>query len=229
MTGWDGIPVREIVASWFGAAVLIDNDVNAMAVGEQSVSFPGVSDVLVLKIGTGVGAGIISGGRVLRGASGAAGDIGHTWADASGIRTDRPECRCGKRGCVEAYAGGWALARDLSRESGRAVDVDGVVDLLHAGDTTAVRLARDGGRILGASLATAVSLLNPAVVVLGGQIAAAADEHLLAGLRERIYSRALPLATRDLPIVISGLWPDGGIRGLTSMIAEFVLSATPTD
>jgi predicted NBD/HSP70 family sugar kinase len=223
MTGWEGIPVRDIVSSWFDAPVHVDNDVNAMAVGEQSANLRGASDLLVVKVGTGVGCGIIADGHVLRGASGAAGDIGHTWADTGGIRRDPPECRCGKRGCVEAYAGGWALARNLSTEFRRAITVDAVVELLRTGDSTAVRLARDGGRVLGASLATAVSLLNPSAVVLGGQVAAAAGEHLLAGLRERVYARSLPLATRNLPIQLSSLWPDAGIRGLATGVADMIL------
>lgn len=223
MTGWHGVPVRDLVTEWFDSAVLVDNDVNAMAVGELTASYPNATDLLVVKVGTGVGAGIISDGRVLRGAAGAAGDLGHTWADPTGIRSDVPECRCGKRGCVEAYVGGWAIARDLSREHGTERTVSGVVDLLRAGDSAAIRLTRDAGRILGASLATAVSLLNPSAVVLGGQIAAVAGEHLLAGLRERIYARALPLATRDLPIQVSTLWPNAGVHGLASGIADVVL------
>jgi predicted NBD/HSP70 family sugar kinase len=228
MTGWEGFPVRDVVSSWFAAPVLVDNDVNAMAVGEQSALLQGTSDLLVVKIGTGVGCGIITDGHVVRGAQGAAGDIGHTWADTGDIRRDPPACRCGKRGCVEAYAGGWALARDLSAQFGRTITVDSVVELLRAGDPTAVRLVRDGGRILGASLATAVSLLNPSAVVLGGQVAAAAGEHLLAGLRERIYARSLPLATRDLSIQLSSLWPEAGIKGLATGVADMILAHRAT-
>ena len=105
-----------------------------------------------------------------------------TWADAAGIRTDVPECRCGKRGCVESYCGGWAI------------------------------------------VATAVSLLNPSAVVLGGQVAAAAREHLSAGLRERIYARSLPLAIRDLTIDVSTLWPNAGVQGLARGVADLVFS-----
>lgn len=225
MTGWDGVPVRDILAGWFDTPVLIDNDANAMAVGEQTVAFPGTGDLLVVKVGTGVGAGIISGGRVLRGTSGAAGDIGHTWAEPpSG--TEVPDCRCGKRSCLEAYVGGWAIARQLSRELDREVDVDAVVDLLSISDPAAVRAVRDAGIILGSSLATAVSLLNPSAIVLGGQVAAAAGDHLLAGVRERIYTRSLPLAIRDLPIEVSKLWPDAGVYGLAHGIADVVLGDT---
>lgn len=226
MTGWDGFPVRDTVTGWFNCPVLVDNDVNAMAVGEQSATSPAASDLLVVKVGTGVGSGIISGGRVLRGVSGAAGDIGHTWADTGPLHGDPPECRCGKHGCVEAYVGGWAIARDLGAELGRPVDVDTVVDLLDAGEQITVRLVREAGRILGASLATAVSLLNPMAVVLGGQVAAAAGEHLLSGLRERIYARSLPLATRGLDIRTSTLGRDAGVHGLAKDITDVVLAGT---
>jgi predicted NBD/HSP70 family sugar kinase len=226
MTGWDGVPVREIVSDWFDCPVLVDNDVNAMAVGEQATRVPSVSDMLVVKIGTGVGCGIISDGRVLRGGAGAAGDIGHTWADAESRGDAPPDCRCGKRGCVEAYAGGWAIARDLVAERGEPVDVNDVVDLLRMGDPTTVRLVRDAGRVLGASLATAVSLLNPSAVVLSGQVAVAAGDHLLAGLRERVYTRALPLATRHLDISVSTMWPDSGVTGLAYSIADVVMSTS---
>ena len=121
MTGWHGFPVRETLQDWYGCPVLVENDVNAMAVGEL-IHLPTPTDeFLVVKVGTGVGCGIVSGGRVIRGAAGSAGDIGHTAADTTGVRTETVDCRCGKRGCVETYAGGWALARDLSddRESRR--------------------------------------------------------------------------------------------------------------
>ena len=226
MTGWHGFPVRDTLSGWFGCPVLVENDANAMAMGELAVAFPAATDLLVVKVGTGVGCGIISGGEVVRGAAGAAGDIGHTWADVGGGQTAAPECRCGKRGCVEAYAGGWALARDVGAALGRDVSVEEVVELLVAGDAVAVRLVRDAGRVLGASLATAVSLLNPAAVVLSGQIAVAAGEHLLAGLRERIYARALPLATRQVSISISELWPDSGVHGLAREIGDLVLSGS---
>lgn len=222
MTGWDGVPVRDLVSGWFDTPVLVDNDVNAMAVGEWTVG-GGRRDLLVVKVGTGVGCGIVSGGRVLRGASGAAGDIGHTWADAEGSGP-RPLCRCGKTGCVEAYVGGWALARDLGEVLGRDITVDTFVEHVASGDPAAVALVRDAGLVLGASIASAVSLLNPGAVVLGGQVVSAAGDHLLAGVRERVYSRALPLATRDLPLTVSSLWPDAGIHGLAAGIAEVVLS-----
>lgn len=224
MTGWHGFPVRETLKDWYGSPVLVENDVNAMAVGEL-VNLPTPSDdLLVVKVGTGTGCGIVSGGHVMRGSAGAAGDIGHTAADTSGVHKGPVACRCGKRGCVEAYTGGWALARDLEEAHGHAVSVNDVVDLLEGGDPTASRLVSDAGLVLGASLATAVSLLNPSALVLSGQIAVAAGDHLLSSVRERVYARALPLATRNLDIKISSLWPDSGVHGLAHEVGELVLS-----
>lgn len=226
MTGWHAFPVKDTLQEWYACPVLVDNDVNAMAVGELEAFSSETRDLLVVKVGTGIGCGIVSGGQVVRGAAGSAGDIGHTAADANGVRTGPVDCRCGKRDCVEAYTGGWALARDLEAELGRSVSVDDVVDLLGRGDPAALRLVDDAGRILGASLATAVSLLNPSAVVLSGQIAIAAEHHLLTSVRERIYTRALPLATRTLDISISGLWPDSGVHGLARQVGELVLSSS---
>jgi predicted NBD/HSP70 family sugar kinase len=224
MTGWHQFPVRETLQDWYGCPVLVENDVNAMAVGELHALPTPTDEFLVVKVGTGIGCGIVSGGRIVRGAAGSAGDIGHTAADTTGVRTETVDCRCGKRGCVETYAGGWALARDLSENRGHAVSVNDVVDLLERGDPTASRMVGDAGLIIGASLATAVSLLNPSAVVLSGQVAVAAGDHLLSSVRERIYARALPLATRNLEICVSSLWPDSGVHGLAHEVGEVVLS-----
>jgi len=225
MTGWDGVVVPRLVQRRFDVPVLVENDVNAMAAGERAQCHPDVDDLFFLKVGTGVGSGVVSNGRVVRGAQGAAGDIGHTWADPvdDGVRpAPRPLCRCGKTGCLEAYASGWAMVEQLA-ESGHPVgSVDGLLLALRDGDRHAVAAVRAAGRVLGAGVAQAVSMLNPSVVVVGGQLAAA-DEHLLAGIRERVAQRSLPLATRDLQIVRSQLDGDAGVAGLAAGIAERVL------
>lgn len=212
MTGWDGTNIPSAMRDQFGPLVFVDNDVNAMVMGERAARYPAVDDLLLVKVGTGVGAGIIANGRTLRGAQGAAGDLGHIRADVSDD-VDPPLCRCGQLGCVEAYAGGWAIMRDLTAAGRQVHSVDDVVAAVHNGDPLATRLVRDAGRILGASVADAVGLLNPAVIVIAGQLSGA-GEHLLAGIRERIYSRSLPLAMRDLHIAASDLDGDSGVRGL---------------
>jgi predicted NBD/HSP70 family sugar kinase len=222
MSGWD----RFDIPGWFGrhytCPILVDKDVNAMAFGEQRTTYPDIPQLLMLKIGTGVGAGLMIDGQVYRGADGAAGDIGHiqlTVTDAD----EEPVCRCGNTGCVEAYAGGWALIRDL-RAAGRDVEtVDDAVALIRSGDLTAVRLARRAGRILGGAIADAVSLFNPRVVVIGGQLAEI-EEQLFAGIREMVYRRSLPLATRNLQIAATRLDGRAGLVGLALLLADGIFA-----
>lgn len=198
-------------------------EVDAMAVGEHRFSFPEVAHMIMLKVGTGVGSGLIASGRVHRGADGAAGDIGHIRLALPEGWDEEPLCRCGNYGCVEAYAGGWAMARDL-RSAGK--DVQNVNDVLHclrSGDTTAQQLLRRSGRILGLAVADAVSLFNPSVVAVCGQLADT-DELLLAGIREIVYQRSLPLATRNLQIVRSQLDPRAGLLGLSLLLSAEIFS-----
>jgi predicted NBD/HSP70 family sugar kinase len=222
MAGWNGTRIPERLAR-FAGTVFVENDVNAMALGEQRGCFPTVADVLFLKVGTGIGSGIISNGAIVRGAQGAAGDIGHLWADVEVPSGRRLRCKCGKEGCVEAYASGWAIVRDLAAAGQPVTTVDQVMERVVFGDPLATGLVRDAGRVIGSALANAVSLLNPSVVVVGGQLAAA-DEHLLSGIRERVYARSLPLATRDLQITRSRLDGDAGVTGLAYGVADAVLS-----
>jgi predicted NBD/HSP70 family sugar kinase len=222
MTGWDGFDIRGWFAPRYAAPVLVDKDVNAMAMGEHQQCYPEVADLMMVKIGTGVGSGLIAGGEVHRGADGAAGDIGHIqFVDFE--EQDPPECRCGNVGCVEAYAGGWALLRDL-QAAGRSVrTVDEVVSAIRAGDVLAQRLLRRGGRILGHAIADAVNLVNPRIIAVGGQVAHA-DEQLLAGIREVVYGRSLPLATRKLVIARSQLDPRAGVIGMAHLVAEEIFT-----
>jgi predicted NBD/HSP70 family sugar kinase len=227
MTGWDGFDIPGFFQERYRTTVLVDNDVNAMAVGEQGICYPDVAHLAFLKVGTGVGFGIVAGGQVLRGTQGAAGDIGHIRVTVPDV-VEEPDCICGNIGCVEAYAGGWALIRDL-RAAGRDVQtVDEVVALIRAGDPLAARLARRAGRILGEATADAVSLLNPSVVVIGGQLAHA-EEQLLAGIREVVYQRCLPLATRSLQIVRSRLDLRAGVIGLARLLTDTILAPDQLD
>lgn len=218
MTGWDRFDIPGWFARRYACPVLVDKDVNAMAWGENRTVHPEVSNMLMLKVGTGVGSGIIANGQVYRGADGAAGDIGHNQIPISDDAQE-PLCRCGNTGCVEAYVGGWALLRDLRAEGRDIGTVSQAVELVRGGDPAALRLSRRAGRILGAALSDAVSLLNPAVLVVGGQLARA-EEQLFAGIREMIYRRSLPLATRHLRIVPSQLDQRAGLIGLTYLLSD---------
>lgn len=228
MTGWDRYPVREWFAATYDCPVILENDANAMALGEYHAEHAGRSSMVMLKIATGIGAGIIAGGRLYRGEDGAAGDIGHIQVSGPDGPHAAPLCRCGNLGCVEAYAGGWALLRDL-REQGRDVSrVSDVARLLRSGDPAAVALARQAGRTLGVALADAVSLLNPGLVVIGGELGSAADT-MVAGIREMVYARSLPLATRRLDIVPAALGEMSGVMGLAAALTDHIFDPARVD
>ena len=167
-----------------------------MALGERSRAWPDTEHLMFVKVGTGIGAGLISHGRPLRGAQGAAGDIGHIHVRDH----DDVLCRCGNRGCLEAVAGGGALAIALTAEGLPAADVRDVVRLFREGHPEVTSMIRAAGRQLGEVLAASVNAFNPAVIVIGGELAEA-DDPLLAGVREIVYQRAVPLGTRSLRIV----------------------------
>lgn len=234
MPGWDSYPVREVLATRYDVPVWVDNDVNVMALGEVRAGVAHDQElVVVVKIGTGIGAGIVDRGRLLRGAQGAAGDVGHIQV------SDDPNvvCRCGKVGCLEALAGGGAIARraeDAAR-SGRSTVLQELLgqkleltaaDVAHAashGDQVALELFNDAGRRVGAMLATVVNLLNPSLIVIGGGVARFGDG-LLAVIRQTVYGRSLPLATRDLVIQRASLGHRGGVIGAASMTIDEMFS-----
>src|SRR5215210_7301870 len=223
MPGWDDFPIPDWFASHYAAPVLVDNDVNIMARGEHRMHWPDTEHLLLVKVGTGIGCGIVADGHIHRGARGAAGDIGHIRATSEDVI-----CRCGNAGCLEAVAGGRALAARLTAAGVEASNSRDVVRLVRDGDASAMRMVRDAGRTLGEVLAGTVNFFNPAVIVVGGDIAEA-HAQLLAGVREGIFSRSLPLATRDLRIVPSRLSDRAGVIGAAIMAVEHVLSPDAVD
>jgi predicted NBD/HSP70 family sugar kinase len=224
MPGWDRYPVGERLADRYGVPALVDNDVNIMAVGEHWSTWRDQAFLLFVKMGTGIGSGIVAGGHVHRGADGAAGDIGHIHVPDHGDIV----CRCGNRGCLEAFAGGRALATRLREEGLNTHTSLDVVERVRAGDPAATQLVREAGRAVGGVLAACVNMLNPAVVVIGGDMARA-DEPLLAGVREVVYQRSLPLATGHLRIVRSTLDDAAGVLGAAVMVIEEILAPAAVD
>jgi predicted NBD/HSP70 family sugar kinase len=224
MPGWDGYGIAERLRERFGAPVLVDNDVNIMALGEHWAGERQVPHLLFVKVGTGIGCGVITDGRIHRGAQGAAGDIGHVHVPDH----DDVVCRCGNMGCLEAVAGGGAMAAKLSAQGLPAHDARDVVRLVREGSPEAMRLVRESGRELGGVLATAVNLFNPGLIVIGGDIAEA-DEHLLAGVREVVYRRSTALATRSVRIARTSLRDRAGVIGAAVMVTEAVLDPAAVD
>ncbi|MFF4352480.1 ROK family transcriptional regulator [Streptomyces sp. NPDC001530] len=233
MPGWDGFPIREALSQDLGCPVMVDNDVNLMALGEQHAGVArSVGDFLYVKIGTGIGCGVVVNSEVYRGVTGSAGDIGHIQVDPYG----RP-CACGNTGCLEAHFSGAVLARDAlaAVESGHAGELAGrlaasgtltaadVAAAAAAGDTLAIDLIRKGGGLVGQVIAGLVSFFNPGLVVVGGGVTGLGHS-LLAAIRTQVYRRSLPLATGNLPIVLSELGSQSGVIGAARLITDRVFS-----
>ncbi|MGP3971743.1 ROK family protein [Streptomyces sp. 6N223] len=223
MPGWHRYPIPRFLGERFGVTTLVDNDVNAMALAERRRVLPHVGHLLFVKTGTGIGCGIIANGQLFRGAQGSAGDIGHTR-----VGTDDTPCRCGNTGCLEAIAGGAALARRLSSPDASITSAREVVELVRSGDREAVRLVRDAGRTVGEVLSALINFFNPDAIVLGGTLAAV-HHPLLAGVREAVYRRSHPLATRHLLIRPSLLGENAAALGAAFLAISHVLSPEQVD
>jgi predicted NBD/HSP70 family sugar kinase len=224
MPGWDGFDVPGLVGAELGVPVLIDNEVNLMALGEHTTAFPEADNMIVVKVATGIGSGLISNGVLHRGAVGAAGDLGHIQAPNGGDVL----CRCGNTGCLEAVASGPAMAAKLRERGVAARSAEDVVRLVRSGSLEAGQVVRQAGRDIGEVLAACVSMFNPSLVVVGGLVAQA-GEMLLAGVRESVYRRSLPLATENLRIVTSKAGHEAGVLGAAAMVAKHVLSPQVLD
>jgi glucokinase-like ROK family protein len=233
MPGWDRFPVASFLGERFGCPVFVDNDVNVMALAERDRgAAQDADDFLFIKIGTGIGAGLVVRGEIYRGAKGAAGDIGHV-----GIDGDRTPCGCGNRGCLEVVAGGTALraraeeaARDGSSaflahraRDGQPLDAAALSLGAAAGDDVCIDLLMDSGKQVGNVLAKLVNLFNPSIIVVGGGVALAGERYI-ASMREAVYRRSTPLATSDLVVKKSMLGEDCGVVGAAVLVLDEILS-----
>ena len=234
MPGWGEFPIRETFSERYDVPVWVDNDVNVMALGElRAGAARGHDTIVFIKIGTGIGAGIIIDGKLHRGAQGSAGDVGHTQV----VSDPDVICRCGKVGCLEALAGGAALARDalaLAHGGESPLLAGRLAELGHLeasdvswaasrGDAASTRLIAHAGNLVGEMLSSMVHILNPSLIVIGGGVAQAGDR-LLAAIREAVYRQSPPLATRELEIRPSALGPQSGVVGVATMVTDELFS-----
>ncbi|MEU5041373.1 ROK family transcriptional regulator [Streptomyces griseorubiginosus] len=220
MPGWDGYDTRGRLARAFTehtgsgpVPVLVDNDANLMAYGEQRTGHPDCSAFVLVKVSTGIGAGVVVDGSVYRGIDGGAGDLGHIRVPAGAEAL----CRCGSYGCLAAVASGGAVARRLAAAGVPAASGSDVRDLLASGHPEAAALAREAGRQVGDVLATVVTLLNPGVLMIAGDLA---GTPFLTGVRELLYQRALPRSTARLEVVTSRLGERAGLIGAGALVVE---------
>jgi predicted NBD/HSP70 family sugar kinase len=235
MPAWENFPIRDFFKSTFSSAfVVVDNDVNIMALGEQRAGEgAGVDHFIFVKIGTGIGAGIISNGKIHRGNDGSAGDIGHICVDKNG-----PLCACGNRGCLEAMAAGPAIAsramqaarngsspvlKQMLESRGGVLRPEDVNAACREGDQAALDIIRDSGQMIGDVLASLVNFFNPSHIFIGGGIANFGN-HLLVAIRRAVLHRSLPLATTHLSIKFSRMGLNAGVLGAISLVLDYLFA-----
>jgi len=233
MPDWENFPIREHFQRSFPAAyVVVDNDVNIMAIGEQRAGDGvGVDHFIFIKIGTGIGSGIVSNGKIHRGSVGCAGDIGHICVDKAG-----PICRCGNAGCLEAMAAGPAIAekamqaarsgaspllRQLMEANGGGLRPEDVAVACREGDQAALEIIRASGQMIGDVLASLVNFFNPSHIFIGGGIVNFGN-HLLVAIRRAVLRRSLPLATTHLSINFSRMGAEAGVTGAVALAREYL-------
>lgn len=217
MPGWDAYPIAEFIQDTFPVPVLVENDADAMAVGEYSAGFTGVTSLCLVKVSTGIGTGLVINGQIYQGVDGGAGDIGHVRHPAfAGL-----QCQCGSFGCLAAGASGGAVARSLADFGIAGTSGRDVHKHLLAGNVEAMRLTHEAGQRIGEVMATVVCLLNPAVLLIAGDLASAS---LIGGIRETLYPMSLPRATRHLDVRLASLGEDASIRGMSSLLVNQVFA-----
>jgi predicted NBD/HSP70 family sugar kinase len=224
MGGWDGIDLAPYLRQVADVPIYLANDADVLARSELFGPGEKPRNALVVKASTGLGMGVIADGRIIPGAMGAAGEIGHTRLDSAG---ELP-CRCGSTGCLETIAGGWALVARLVESGVPAGHVRDLVAAALAGDAVARGLLRESGRHLGELLAIAINLLNPEVVVIGGDMGQAFDLYT-AGVRESVYARSTALATRDLRFMPSTHADSSGLVGCAALAIDHILAPASVD
>ncbi|HEY5836608.1 ROK family protein [Streptomyces sp.] len=225
MPGWVGLRLADELGRRTSLPVRVTNDANAGALAERMYGAGRRADDMVyVGLSAGIGAGILSGGRLLLGACGLAGEIGHLPLIADGLI-----CRCGNRGCLETVASPVAIARLLSDSWGHRVAAADLPGLIRQRNTGALRAIRDAGDAVGRALSTLVTLLNPRLIVVGGDLADAGED-ILDPIRAGVLRHTLPSAAHDLHITTGALGHTAESRGAAALIltdAPLLLS-TPT-
>jgi glucokinase-like ROK family protein len=233
MPDWERFNIRDFFQRTFPAAyVVVDNDVNIMALGEQRAGDGvGIDNFIFVKIGTGIGSGIISNGKIHRGSNGCAGDIGHICVDKQG-----PVCRCGNTGCLEAMAAAPAIAemamkaarngaspllQQMMEINGGFLRPEDVNAACREGDQAALEIIRASGKMIGDVLASLVNFFNPSHIFIGGGVTNFGN-HLLVAIRRAILQRSLPLATTFLAINFSRMGSEAGVTGALALASEYL-------
>lgn len=224
--GWVDVPIAEIMEKEFKIKTRVDNDVRCAALGELNFGAGvGCENLICITVGTGIGSGLIVNGKLVRGASNAAGEIGHIKLDITG----GPLCGCGDRGCLEAFASGPSIVamaeeyikggkstkyRELANPDITPYIVSEAAKL---GDPVAKRIFTIMGEYIGVGLASVVNLLNPEKIIIGGGVAAAGDI-LMNPIKETLLKRAMKIAGETVEVVPAQLGNTAGVIGASLLI-----------
>jgi predicted NBD/HSP70 family sugar kinase len=215
LPGWIGMAAETEMRRRLAIPVMVDNDANLGALAEAAFGAGrAAGDLIYLKVSSGIGAGLILNGRLYRGSGGLAGELGHVLVDPDGI-----VCRCGNRGCLETVAATGALVDLLRRSHGEDVTVQAMLAAARGGDVGCRRVIQDAGRALGGVVATLLNVLNPELLVVGGDLAAAGDL-LLDGVRESVARAALPEASRGAEVVAGVLGDRAQVLGALALVVS---------
>ena len=215
LPGWAGIPAGETLGLRLGVQVQVDNDANLGALAEASFGAGrGHSDIVYVRLGSGVGGGLVIGGRLHTGAAGLAGEIGHVQ-----VRPDGAVCRCGNRGCLETIAADAAIRALLRPTRGHDVTRRELLELVASGDLGATRVVNDAGRAVGRVLADLCNVVNPEAIVVGGELSEA-GEPLLSGIREAVDRYALPGAADVVEVVHGQLGERAEVLGALALVTQ---------
>lgn len=213
LPSWAGIQAGEELSRRLEVPVELDNDANLGALAEISFGAGrGLADVVYVMMSSGVGAGLVLGGRLYHGASGIAGELGHIQAQPEGAM-----CRCGSRGCLETVASTGALLALLRPTHGADLTLHGLLDLVAEGDLGALRVVNDAGRAVGRAVADLCNYLNPAAIIVGGDLSPAGDP-LLDGVREEIDRYALRGAARAVEVRAGVLGERAEVLGALAVV-----------
>ncbi len=228
--GWRNFPLRDLISNAVGLEAELDNDANAATLGEWwQGAGQGVSTLVGVTLGTGIGGGIVLDGRVFHGISDVAGEVGHMTIDSTGRR-----CKCGNYGCLEAYASGPAIAAraveglqsgepsllpSMVRGELARITAETVYEAIVAGDDYAKEVMRDTAKFLGTGIANLINILNPGMVVISGGVTRAGDR-LLEPLKKEVRRRAFSHASENCQIVTSSLGSMVGVIGAACMFRQ---------
>ncbi len=219
--GWRDVPLRRMLESRLGLPVVVENDVNTLTVAEQWFGAgSGVQDVVVVTLGRGVGLGMIVAGQVYRGGRGSGGEFGHTTVDPDG-----PRCDCGKRGCLEAFVSEPALRRRIQQATQTAITLDQAITRARDGDDAIQAVFAAAGQTLGLALSGVVNLLNPTLLIVGGE-GAHTLEPLLEPMRTTLEAHCFEGLFADLTLVVEPWGDDAWARGAAGLMLEELFHPT---